>query len=133
MGALQTKRKPEYSSRCGCVTTIPRACIRVHGVQPTVGVRVGWKYFVGGWSDNSAASHAMSTKPSTKRRAKEESNGDKKQRFYFKFPEHNSDFVWSQGAFSVIVKISQRFVYSSICHACWTLSSTEPSSSSPLS
>ena len=60
----------------------------------------------------------MFTKPSTKRRAKEESNGDKKQRFYFKFPMHNSDFVWSQGAFSVIVKISQRFVYSSICHAC---------------
>ena len=54
---------------------------------------MGWKYFVGGWSDNSAASHAMSTKPSTKRRAKEESNGDKKQRFYFKFPENNSDFA----------------------------------------
>ena len=94
---------------------------------------MGWKYFVGGWSDNSAASHAMSTKPSTKRRAKEESNGDKKQRFYFKFPENNIDFVWALGPFSVIVKTSQTFVYSSICHADWTLSGTGPGSSSLLS
>ena len=102
-------------------------------MQLTVGVRVGWKYFVGGWSDNSAASHAMSTKPSTKRRAKEESNGDKKQRFYFKFLEHNIDFVWALGAVSVIVKTSKRFVYSSICHTDWALSGTGPSSSSLLS